>query len=275
MKRYAKNLFAALTIASTITFVNGQYNDFKTFELNDELTIKEIENDIFLVIHSFPWAGNSLLVRITQSDFILVDTPWDNSGTKALLKWLWDKYDDVNLTAINTHFHRDNLGGNGYLISRNVPVYSSDLTVELLEMKRDELKERTLRNLNNPEYRKYYEVYKHTELKSPDHIFNSSEGLVLHFGDKLVEIFYPGQAHTPDNIVVYFPKKKVLFAGCMIKSADTDRIGIQSDANFNEWPDSARKLLDRYKECRIVVPGHGEWGDLGIIRHTIELLGQP
>lgn len=275
MKMYSKNLSAALIIASTIIFVYAQDNDFKTLKLSDELTIQEIEKDIFLVIHSFPWSGNSLLVRVTQSDFILVDTPWDNSGTKKLLRWLRDKYDDVSLTAINTHFHRDNLGGNGYLLSQNIPVYASDLTVELLEKKGEELKERTLRNLNNPEYKKYYEVYKHTELKAPDHVFKSNEGLILHFGDVSIEMFYPGQAHTQDNIVVYFPTEKILFAGCMIKSAETDRIGIQSDANFDEWPDSARKLLDKYKDCRIVVPGHGKWGDLGLIRHTIELLKQP
>jgi glyoxylase-like metal-dependent hydrolase (beta-lactamase superfamily II) len=274
MKIYMKLLIAALATATTIAFVYGQNTDQKTFEINAELEVQEIENDIYLVTHRFPWAGNSLLVRITPGDFILVDTPWDSSGTEALLKWFWDKYDAVNLTAINTHFHRDNLGGNGYLLSRNVPVYSTDLTVELLEEKREELKGRTLRYLNTPEYKKYYEAYAHAELKAADHVFKSSEGLILHFGDRLIELFYPGPGHTEDNIVVYFPEKKLLFAGCLIKSADTDRIGIQSDANFDEWPDSAKRLLDKYKECRIVVPGHGKWGDLDIIRHTIELLGQ-
>ena len=81
--------------------------------LSPDLTVQEIENDVFLVTHRFPWAANSLLVKVAPDECILVDTPWENEATKLLVEWMREKYGDIKLTVINTHFHRDNLGGNG------------------------------------------------------------------------------------------------------------------------------------------------------------------
>jgi metallo-beta-lactamase class B len=41
---------------------------------------------------------------------------------------------------------------------------------------------------------------------------------------------------------------------------------------MQKWPRSVEKVLDKYKDAKIVVPGHGDYGDTGLIKHTIELL---
>ncbi len=249
----------------------AQHKNIEEEKINDELTLREIEKDIFLVTHKFPWSANSLLVKINSIDFILVDTPWENSGTKALIEWLRNKYENIKLTVINTHFHWDNLGGNEYLLSQNIPIYGSDLTVALLTKRRTELTERTLKNLKGSEYKKYYEAYKKTELKSPDHIFKIEEGLILNISNEEIELFYPGPGHTQDNIVVYFPSRKLLFGGCMIKSLESS-LGRNSDADLGAWPNSLEELKRKFPNSRLVVSGHGECGSMELIEHTIQLL---
>ena len=249
----------------------AQHKNIETININEELLLKEIEKDVFLITHNFPWSANSLLVKITSLDFILVDTPWENSGTRALIEWLRDTYGNINLLVINTHFHRDNLGGNEYLLNQNIPIYGSDLTVTLLNKRRTELIGRTLKNLKSPEYKKYYEAYKKAKLKPPDNIFKIEKGLVLNISNEQIELFYPGSGHTQDNIVVYFRSRKLLFGGCMIKSLESN-LGRNSDADFVAWPHSLEKLMKKYPESRLIVPGHGECGNMELISHTIELL---
>jgi metallo-beta-lactamase class B len=106
----------------------------------------------------------------------------------------------------------------------------------------------------------------------PNHIFDINEGLHLKIGNEDVNVFYPGPSHTIDNVVVYFPKRKILFGGCMIKSLDSKDAGYTADADTQKWPRSVEKLLNIYKDAKIVVPGHGNYGDTGLIKHTIEVL---
>jgi len=63
----------------------------------------------------------------------------------------------------------------------------------------------------------------------------------------------------------------ILFGGCMIKALDAKDLGFSGDADLAAWPKSVRKVLERYPDARIVVPGHGHWRDLELIRHTIRL----
>ena len=137
--------------------------------------------------------------------------------------------------------------------------------------KREPLVERTLKNLSDPRYKKYYEEYKDNQLVVPDHLFNIDEGMILNVGDETIEIFYPGPGHTDDNIAVYFKNRNLLFGGCLIKSLDVKSVGMASDGNMGEWPNSVKKLIEKYEDCKIVVPGHGAWGNISLLHHTIKL----
>ena len=49
-----------------------------------------------------------------------------------LVDWIKNNFGEVNLVAINTGFHVDNLGGNEFLLSRGIAVYGSNLTAKLI-----------------------------------------------------------------------------------------------------------------------------------------------
>lgn len=87
-------------------------------------------------------------------------------------------------------------------------------------------------------------------------------------------MFFPGPSHTTDNVVVYFKNERILFGGCMIKALAARTPGFVGDADMSAWPVSVQKVLDRFPDARLVVPGHGAAGDLALLSHTIRLCEQ-
>lgn len=272
MKTRLVSRIVILTASLFFTTMVRAQNEKVVIELGQDLLVTKIDEDVFVVTHSFPWPGNSLLVRVSPTDIVFVDTPYDNAATELVVQWAKGHFGDINLIEINTGYHVDNLGGNGYLLAQDIPVYGSDLTAKLLKDKREETRKQILEWLDSPKHQRFYEAHRVLEYFSPDHIFNLSDGLKLTIGDEDVEVFFPGASHSPDNVVVFFPKRRVLFGGCMIKALESKDLGFTGDADLDEWPKSAKRVLEKYKDSRVVIPSHGKWGDLSLVSHTIELL---
>ena len=243
-----------------------------SIKISENLIAQKVMDNVFLITHYFPWDANCLLVVLPDDQLVLIDTPNENSGTKSLLNWIYDNYGDIKILEINTGFHCDNLGGNEYLLSQEIPIYGSDLTKKLVMEKGANHKNLLLKFTSSIENKKYHDIYKNLEFKPPDKIYKISEGLKLELGYAIFEIYYPGETHTPDNVVVYLHKKKILFGGCLIQSLEREKLGYIGDANMSEWPKAVKKVKKKFKNCRIVVPGHGTWGDMKLLDHTINLL---
>jgi glyoxylase-like metal-dependent hydrolase (beta-lactamase superfamily II) len=61
-----------------------------------------------------------------------------------------------------------------------------------------------------------------------------------------------GPAHTPEDLVVYLPQEKVLFAGDLVFR---NRIPFVGQANSRQWIKSLDSLLAF--DAKVIVPGHG------------------
>jgi glyoxylase-like metal-dependent hydrolase (beta-lactamase superfamily II) len=86
--------------------------------------------------------------------------------------------------------------------------------------------------------------------------------------------FYPGEGHTRDNIVVWFPARRVLFGGCVVKSIEAGGLGNVNDANLESWPATIGKVMARYPNAKYVIPGHQRWSGRDALRHTLALLAK-
>jgi metallo-beta-lactamase class B len=223
-----------------------------SFDINADMYVRQVQEGVFVVTHAFPWPGNSMLVEMQNADLVLVDTPYTPQATKELLDWAKAQFSQREIVAINTGYHYDNLGGNGYLVEAGIPVYGSELTAQLLEERGAEMRSMTLSWLEAPQQERYYQAHESLPYVPPTHLFALEQGLELEFGDETVQVYYPGPSHAPDNVVVYFPTRKLLFGGCMA------------------WPESVRDLA-RF-DFDVLVPGHGERFDPGLLEHTINLL---
>ncbi len=93
----------------------------------------------------------------------------------------------------------------------------------------------------------------------------------LEYGNIIIELAYLGGGHTSDNIVVWIPSQKVLFGGCFVKSLDAKNLGNTKEADLDNYSKTLEAVLQKYRDAKIIVPGHGKPGNLQLIKHTIEL----
>lgn len=236
-------------------------------EITPDLQARHIQDGVFVITHSFPWGANSLAV-VMGDHLVLVDTPWTPAATEALLTWLESQVGQKEIIAINTHFHLDNLGGNQFLVEQGIPVYGADLTVALLAERGPASLEQTVAWLKGEEDPRFAAALSDLVLVPPTEIFDIHTGLQLEFGGETLQVYYPGPAHAPDNLVVYFPAHKLLFGGCMV--IGWEAIGNTIDADLAAWPVSLQRLSQF--EFDVLIPGHGERLDPGLLPHTQALL---
>ena len=200
--------------------------------------------DLDLIVHhSTDGQGRPAngVIAVTDHGLLLVDTPWTETETEAVLKWGETRLGRPWLGAIITHDHADRDGGIGALQRRHIPIAALDLTVAKLEKRG---------------------VHGVTTL------FTAKAGAVQ--DPRGFEAFYPGPGHTSDNIVLKF--RRALFAGCLIKAVDAPDLGFIGDADVASWPASVRRVAARYPKVT-VIPGHGQIDLEGAsYQHTLDLL---
>ncbi len=114
------------------------------------------------------------MLVVTKEGLVLIDTPWKNEQTDELIKLSKDVFGKDFKLAIVTHAHHDTIGGIDSLLKNNIKVISTQQTLE--EAKRN--------GFSQPQ----------AKLKT------SSK---FKIGDINLETFYPGEGHSPDNIVVW------------------------------------------------------------------------
>jgi len=210
-----------------------------------QLKIEKLSDNVYQHI-SFkrvePWGlvAASGLVVINGTEAHMIDTPWTTQGTKELIEWIEAKGLTLKSTVV-THFHEDASGDLPLLNDLKIKTYATSLTNKLLKSNQKEA--------------------------SSDEISSNT----FELADGVVNVFYPGAGHTEDNIVVWLPKEKILFGGCFVKSLHTRHLGYTGDAVISEWSNSIQKVINRYPDIKLVVPGHGKVGDTSLLTHTQKL----
>lgn len=210
-----------------------------------KLKIKKLTDNVYLHISSKrvePWGlvEASGLVVINGTEAHMIDTPWTTPATKELVDWIEAKGLTLKNTVV-THFHEDATNDLPLLNDLKVKTYATSLTNKLLKSKQKEA--------------------------SSEEISSSTFELI----DGVINIFYPGAGHTEDNIVVWLPKEKILFGGCFVRSLSAKSLGNTEDAVISEWANSIQKVINRYPDIKLVVPGHGKVGDSSLLTHTQKL----
>jgi metallo-beta-lactamase class B len=225
----------------------GQENNIIRVSPDLEL-IKLSDNAYIHVSHSlipgFGRVASNGLVFISKGKAFLFDTPADDTLTETLVRYI-----ETNLKAkitgfVPNHWHIDCMGGLAYLQQRHIKSYANHLTIEQAKIH---------------------------GLPLPDQAF--SDSLHLSLGGKDILLYYPGPAHATDNIAVWIPSEKILFAGCMVKSMDSKNLGNTADGDLKQYPETIKHLMTRFPQANIVIPGHGAYGGPELMTHTLELTG--
>ena len=74
----------------------------------------------------------------------------------------------------------------------------------------------------------------------------------LKIGEVQLQVKHVGPSHTPEDLVVYLPQQRLLFAGDLVFRA---RIPFVGQADSRRWMTALDGLLAL--DARVIVPGHG------------------
>ncbi|MBU1012071.1 MAG: subclass B1 metallo-beta-lactamase [Bacteroidetes bacterium] len=217
-------------------------------DINKDIQLHYLQDSIYVhvtwdSIENFGRFSSNGMIIIKKGQAIMIDTPMDNDKTEKIATYLKDSLNVDLVKLIIGHFHDDCLGGLGYIQSKEIESVANSRTIDLC---------------------------KKNNLLIPSTSF--SDSLMIDFnGEKLICRYF-GAGHSPDNITVWIPSNKILFGGCLVKSANSRGLGNLSDAVVKDWDSTIKKIIINYPEIRTIVPGHGDIGDIELLYHTIRLV---
>jgi len=188
------------------------------------------------------FTSNGLVLQ-TDAGIWLLDTAWGYYPTVDLLHWVDVVLQQPVIQAIATHGHDDRVGGAAALAQRGISLQVTQQTKQSAE----------------------------AAIQS---MLQVSADLAVgeRYQQGPVEWFYPGPAHTQDNIVLYLPEYQLLFGGCAVKAPRFPGLGNIADADVKEWPQSLIRIQQAYPHLKVLVPGHGDIGDSQLLDYSLQLL---
>lgn len=218
-------------------------SDFKVIKISANLEIVKLTEHAYMHISYFDsqWGriSSNGLIYLMGSEAFLFDTPMDEPVTMELVNFINDSLKAKVTGFVPNHWHADCIGGLAYLHQKGVESFANKMTIEL-----------AIKN----------------GYAAPQKAFTDS--LLIH---GKIFCFYPGPAHSLDNIVVWIADERILFGGCMVKDIRAKNMGNFADGDLKSWPSTIKKVMEKFPEVQSIIPGHGMPGNFEILKHTYEL----
>ncbi|MCB9320923.1 MAG: subclass B1 metallo-beta-lactamase [Lewinellaceae bacterium] len=217
---------------------------------SDQLVITRLTDHTYLhtsYLQTDSWGKvecNGMIVANDQEAMVL-DTPVDDKSSNELIEWIGLTLHCKLVGVVPTHFHEDCLGGLNAFHEMDIPSYANNKTIEFARA---------------------------NEYAIPENGFTDT--LSLQVGQARLYLYFPGEGHTRDNIVAYFPNENALFGGCLIKTMNASK-GFLGDANTETWSASVDMVRKKFPKVQLVIPGHGESGGPELLDYTIRLFQTP
>jgi len=239
--------------------------DDRVVHIDSELALRRIADGAFVVTHEPAFDSNVLVVRMADGTVVICSSPFDTQATRTMLRWIRTALSPGRIVAINTHFHPDGTAGNEAYAEAGVETYATDLTQRLLAERGAQIRDAAASAMNGSALASRVRT---TRIVPATHTIKAVEGAVFTIGGETVRVIYPGPAHSPDNVVVHFPARGILFGGCMIKTGSS--IGNTADADLGHWEAAVRSV--ETLGARVVVPGHGPVGGPELFQNTLAVV---
>ncbi len=241
-----KKIFVFI-IAALIQIVGFSQGELKKIQLSNDIELIQLSDNAYIHVSyseilSYGRIASNGLVFIQYGEAFLFDTPATDSLTKELLQGLTDSLNVKVVGFVPNHWHNDCMGGLAYLKEKGIKSYANNRTITIARSK----------NLPVPDY-------------------GFSDSLQLQLAGKPINCYFPGAAHSTDNIVVWIPSEKILFAGCMVKIMGSTNLGNTADGDVKAYPATIDYLMAKFPDAKIVIPGHGQLGGFELIEHTKKL----
>jgi metallo-beta-lactamase class B len=203
-----------------------------------DVSLYHLTGSIYVVEDSHYFKANSV-VYIGSTSVTVVGATWSPETAGLLANEIRKVTNKPISDVIDPDYNPEYAGGNAYWKGIGANIISTELTYALL--KSDWAKVGDF-------VRKYYPSYPHLPLVLPTKTYPGD--FTLENGN--IRAMYLGPSHTSDDIFVYFPKEKVLYAGSILK----EHLGNLDFANLEEYPKTLHKLQQLHLEIDTVIAGH-------------------
>lgn len=234
-----RSFFLLFTFSFLVGNVCGQTE-------NAKLKISPLFGDFYVYTTYGDYKGNKVpangMYILTENGVVLFDTPWDTTQFQPLLDSIQMKHNKTVSICIATHWHSDRTAGLEYYQQQKIRTYTTVLTDNWSKKNNEKRAEFLMKN---------------------DTVFK--------VGQYSFEVYYPGEGHTADNIVVWFGKEKVLYGGCLIKGADAKSLGNLSDANINEYATTLKRVKTKCTSPKYIIVSHSDWNNKNSLKHSLHL----
>ncbi|MEZ5331457.1 MAG: MBL fold metallo-hydrolase [Thermoanaerobaculia bacterium] len=245
-------------------------------------------------------SDSNVLIVINEGDVVVVDAGILPSSARAAVGEIRKLTDLPVSTVINTHWHSDHHYGNAVyrseypgvefvqheqtremVLAHDVPVLPKNLRERYpqeIERLRGILASGKRSNGEPlPEgmrasvertvdvYRKFLDEMTDTPIVPGT--MTVRDGLVLHRGEREIQVRFLGRGNTPGDLVVVLPRERIVATGDLVVSPTP----FAFSSYLSEWPATLRSL--RSIDAATILPGHGEpMRDWGYVDSLVELL---
>jgi len=224
--------------------------------------------------YDLPWLVNAGFV-VGEEQTLIVDTGGCRLSAQTVLGYARVARPGNRMLAVNLEPHFDHLGGNGYLKSQGVELWSHELVNRTEEDFAEEKADfhRAIRSEMRRERNEEEIFFGGTELTMAEHRIKTDTRFELGGVDAEV-LLMPG--HTAANLAVWVAQERVLFAADTLLAGYEPNLEAGNVALWRQWLDS----LERIEKLRphVVVPGHGQVLGEGriaaAIGHTRQVLAE-
>ena len=237
IKTVLAGLFAVVTLTARAS-ANG-------------LHIKQVTNNIYAIVgelgqRSQTNLGNNATfgLIVTDGGAVLVDPGATYKGAKQLAAAIRTVTDKPVKIVINSGGQDHRWLGNSFFKAKGAHIIASAAAVADQRDRANEQLQRLEFLVGENGIRGTYPVY-------AERIFNDT--LSFYFGGIQFKLISTGGAHTPGDIVVWLPKKRVIFAGDVVYLERV--LGIGSFSNFKNWIPAFESMAAL--KPKHIIPGHG------------------
>ena len=247
---YTENVFSSNDILSTDEAVEqllGSPDEAK-------IRIQKITDNLYL----FFGLGGNIAVSIGDDGVLIVD-----DQIPSLIPKIKDAIKEIGggdlVYTINTHWHFDHAEGNLALDPNITKIISQSNARDY--MSRGGLIDMVSSRINQEPY--------------PDYalpVITYENGMTLYFNDEEIEIVHFGPAHTSGDSAVIFHNQNAIHYGDVFVTEGYPFIDVSSGGSIDGIINFLSKSLEKLKPGAIILPGHGETGNIQDVKDMISML---